>query len=43
MPKDFREKHAEFPWRETASLRNVIAHAGQPFGKHSAHDFMVMA
>jgi uncharacterized protein with HEPN domain len=43
MPKVFREKHAEFPWRETASLRNVIAHASQPFDKHSAHDFMVMA
>ena len=26
MPKSFREKHPEFPWRETASLRNVIAH-----------------
>ena len=26
MPKVFREKHPEFPWRETASLRNVIAH-----------------
>lgn len=26
MPKSFREKHSEFPWRETASLRNVIAH-----------------
>ena len=25
-PKSFREKHTEFPWRETASLRNVIAH-----------------
>lgn len=25
-PKSFREKHPEFPWRETASLRNVIAH-----------------
>ncbi len=26
MPKSFREKYPEFPWRETASLRNVIAH-----------------
>ena len=26
MPRNFREKHSEFPWRETASLRNVIAH-----------------
>jgi uncharacterized protein with HEPN domain len=26
MPKSFREKHPDFPWRETASLRNVIAH-----------------
>jgi uncharacterized protein with HEPN domain len=25
-PRNFREKHPEFPWRETASLRNVIAH-----------------
>ncbi|MBC7877712.1 MAG: DUF86 domain-containing protein [Anaerolineales bacterium] len=25
-PKSYREKHPEFPWRETASLRNVIAH-----------------
>jgi len=26
MPKSFKEKHSDFPWRETASLRNVIAH-----------------
>jgi uncharacterized protein with HEPN domain len=26
MPKNFKEKHPNFPWRETASLRNVIAH-----------------
>ena len=26
MPKSFKEKHPEFPWRETMSLRNVIAH-----------------
>ena len=26
MPKDFREKHSEIPWRETVGLRNVIAH-----------------
>lgn len=26
MPKVFKEKHSEFPWRETASLRNVIVH-----------------
>lgn len=26
MPKSFKEKHPDFPWRETASLRNVIAH-----------------
>lgn len=26
MPKNFRERHPEFPWRETTSLRNVIAH-----------------
>ncbi|MFH1524811.1 MAG: DUF86 domain-containing protein [Chloroflexota bacterium] len=26
IPKSFREEHPEIPWRETASLRNVIAH-----------------
>jgi uncharacterized protein with HEPN domain len=26
MPHSFREKHPEIPWRELASLRNVIAH-----------------
>jgi uncharacterized protein with HEPN domain len=26
MPKSFREKHPEIPWRETVGLRNVIAH-----------------
>lgn len=26
MPKSFREKHTEIPWRETVGLRNVIAH-----------------
>jgi len=26
MPKSFREKHSEIPWRETVGLRNVIAH-----------------
>jgi uncharacterized protein with HEPN domain len=26
MPKNFREEHPKFPWREAASLRNVIAH-----------------
>lgn len=26
MPRTFREEHPEIPWRETASLRNVIAH-----------------
>lgn len=26
MPKSFREEYPNFPWRETASLRNVIAH-----------------
>jgi uncharacterized protein with HEPN domain len=26
MPKSFRENHPDFPWRETASLRKVIAH-----------------
>jgi len=26
MPKSFRETYSDFPWRETASLRNVIAH-----------------
>ena len=26
MPKIFREKHPEIPWRETVALRNVIAH-----------------
>jgi len=26
MPKSFKEKYPDFPWRETASLRNVIAH-----------------
>ena len=25
-PRSFREKHPEIPWREVASLRNVIAH-----------------
>ena len=25
MPKSFREKHPEIPWRETIGLRNVIA------------------
>ncbi|HEX7540617.1 MAG TPA: DUF86 domain-containing protein [Anaerolineales bacterium] len=26
MPRSFREKHPEIPWREITSLRNVIAH-----------------
>jgi uncharacterized protein with HEPN domain len=26
MPRSFSEKHPEIPWREVASLRNVIAH-----------------
>jgi len=26
MPKSFKESHTDFPWREAASLRNVIAH-----------------
>lgn len=26
MPKSFKENYPDFPWRETASLRNVIAH-----------------
>jgi uncharacterized protein with HEPN domain len=26
IPKNFRENYPDFPWRETASLRNVIAH-----------------
>lgn len=26
MPRSFREKHPEIPWREIASLRNIIAH-----------------
>jgi uncharacterized protein with HEPN domain len=26
MPKSFRDKHPDIPWREIASLRNVIAH-----------------
>jgi uncharacterized protein with HEPN domain len=26
MPKGFKEQNPDFPWRETASLRNVIAH-----------------
>ena len=26
MPRSFREKHTGIPWREIASLRNVIAH-----------------
>lgn len=26
MPRTFKEKHPEIPWREIASLRNVIAH-----------------
>ena len=26
MPKSLKEKYPDFPWRETASLRNVIAH-----------------
>jgi uncharacterized protein with HEPN domain len=25
MPKSLRESYPKFPWRETASLRNVIA------------------
>jgi uncharacterized protein with HEPN domain len=26
MPKGFKDKHPEVPWREIASFRNVIAH-----------------
>src|SRR5690242_4067343 len=26
MPKNFKEQYPNFPWRETGSLRNVIAH-----------------
>jgi uncharacterized protein with HEPN domain len=26
MSKSLKEKYPVFPWRETASLRNVIAH-----------------
>lgn len=26
MPRSFRERHPEIPWREIASLRNVIAY-----------------
>ena len=26
MPRSFKEKHPTIPWREVASLRNVIAH-----------------
>ena len=26
MPKSFREKHPEIPWREAVGLRTVIAH-----------------
>jgi uncharacterized protein with HEPN domain len=26
IPKSFRDKHPQIPWRETASLRNVIPH-----------------
>lgn len=26
MPRSFKEKHPEIPWREISSLRNVIAH-----------------
>ena len=26
MPKSFREKHPEIPWREAIGLRTVIAH-----------------
>jgi uncharacterized protein with HEPN domain len=26
MPKSLKEHYPDFPWRETASLRNVIAH-----------------
>ncbi len=26
MPRHFREKHPEIPWREIGNLRNVIAH-----------------
>ncbi|MBN1148353.1 MAG: DUF86 domain-containing protein [Anaerolineales bacterium] len=26
MPRSFRDKHPEIPWREVASLRNIIAH-----------------
>jgi uncharacterized protein with HEPN domain len=26
MPRNFREKHPQIPWREIGGLRNVIAH-----------------
>jgi uncharacterized protein with HEPN domain len=26
MPKSFKEAHPDIPWREVASLRNLIAH-----------------
>lgn len=26
MPRSFKSEHPEIPWREVASLRNVIAH-----------------
>lgn len=26
MPKNFRDKYPQIPWREIASFRNVIAH-----------------
>jgi len=26
MPRGFKSEHSEIPWREVASLRNVIAH-----------------
>jgi uncharacterized protein with HEPN domain len=26
MPREFKSAHPEIPWREVASLRNVIAH-----------------
>jgi uncharacterized protein with HEPN domain len=26
MPRSFKSEHPEIPWREVASLRNIIAH-----------------
>ena len=27
LPEDFRDRHADLPWREIAGMRDVVAHA----------------